>query len=143
MLVPRLRAFLLSKKPGTLRRRLQGFLFAFARVARSPPMPDSPVDSKALDAAAGVDLPHRRPIWELLALAGPTIAQMASYTLMQFIDTWILTRLGVTAPAAAANAGMISFSAISLGMGIMFVVNTLVSQSFGRRDPAGCGRYLR
>src|SRR5688572_6803353 len=110
-------------------------------------MPDDPVGSKPPDAPGPPDpgpaeFSTRRPIWELLALAGPTIAQMASYTLMQFIDTWILTRLGVTAPTAAANAGMISFSAISLGMGIMFVVNTLVSQSFGRRDLAGCGRYL-
>lgn len=83
------------------------------------------------------------PLRELLLLAAPTVAQMASYTLMQFIDTWILARAGgVIAPTAAANSGMLSFSAISLGMGVMFVVNALVSQAFGRKDARECGRFL-
>ncbi len=83
------------------------------------------------------------PLRELLTLAGPTVAQMASYTLMQFIDSWILARTGnVTALTAAATAGMLAFSAISLGMGVMFIVNALVSQSFGRGDRHECGRYL-
>jgi MATE family multidrug resistance protein len=85
-----------------------------------------------------------RPLAELLYLAAPTVAQMASYTLMQFIDTWILAHAGgsVLPPTAAANAGMLAFAAISMGMGVMFIVNTLVSQSFGRKDPASCGRFL-
>jgi multidrug resistance protein, MATE family len=81
-------------------------------------------------------------IVELLRLAGPTVAQMASYTLMQFIDTWMLSRLGATGPTAAGNAGLFAFSLISLGVGTLFVVNTLVSQSYGRRDFKTCGRYL-
>jgi MATE family multidrug resistance protein len=85
--------------------------------------------------------PH--PLRELLSLAFPTVAQMASYTLMQFIDTWILAKTGnVIALTAAATSGMLAFSAIALGMGVMFVVNTLVSQSFGRADHKECGRYL-
>ena len=83
------------------------------------------------------------PLRELLALAGPTVAQMASYTLMQFIDTWILARThNDLAYTAAATAGMLAFSVISLGMGVMFVVNALVSQSFGRGNHRECGRYL-
>src|SRR5580698_1687742 len=87
---------------------------------------------------------HPRPIVELLSLAAPTVAQMVSYTLMQFIDTWILAHAGggVIAPTAAANAGILAFSFISLGMGVMFVVNTLVSQSFGRKAFPECGRFL-
>ena len=69
---------------------------------------------------------------------------MASYTLMQFIDTWMLTHVGtrVNEPTAGSNGGMLAFSVISLGMGTLWVVNTLVSQSFGRKDFAACGRYL-
>ncbi len=69
---------------------------------------------------------------------------MASYTLMQFIDTWILAHSGggVIPPTAAALAGFLAFAAISLGMGVMFVVNTLVSQAFGRGDFPACGTYL-
>ncbi|MDB5300678.1 MAG: MatE family transporter, partial [Phycisphaerales bacterium] len=88
--------------------------------------------------------PARRPIVELLMLAGPTVAQMGSYTVMQFIDTWMLAHVGtgVDEPTAAGNAGMLAFSVISLGMGALWVVNTLVSQSFGRKDYVSCGRYL-
>ena len=85
--------------------------------------------------------PHR-PLVELLLLAGPTIAQMASYTCMQFADTWMLSRLGVDQPTAAGNSGLFAFSIIGFGVGVLFCVNTLVSQHFGQKDYAACGRYL-
>jgi MATE family multidrug resistance protein len=85
----------------------------------------------------------QRPLVELLRLAGPTIAQMASYTVMQFLDTWMLARAnGIGAPTAAANSGILAFAVISLGMGVLWVVNTLVSQAFGRKDYPRCGQYL-
>src|SRR3954454_12854432 len=90
---------------------------------------------------------HPSALRELLALAAPTVAQMASYTVMQFIDTWLLSHYGSNKltglePTAASNAGLFAFSLISLGFGAMFVVNTLVSQSYGRGDKPACGRYL-
>ncbi|HEY8750444.1 MAG TPA: MATE family efflux transporter, partial [Tepidisphaeraceae bacterium] len=78
----------------------------------------------------------------LLSLAVPTVAQMASYTLMQFIDTLMLSRVGATEATAASNSGLLAFSIISFGVGVLWVVNTLVSQAFGRRDTKACGRYL-
>jgi MATE family multidrug resistance protein len=87
--------------------------------------------------------PQRRPIVELLLLAGPTIAQMVSYTAMQFIDTLMLTRGGGDAAATAAgNSGMFAFAAISFGFGALLLVNTLVSQSYGRQEYGRCGQYL-
>jgi multidrug resistance protein, MATE family len=86
--------------------------------------------------------PARSPMVELLGLAAPTVAQMASYTLMQFIDTLMLSRVGETEATAASNSGMLAFSIISFGVGVLWVVNTLVSQAFGRQDRAACGRYL-
>lgn len=86
--------------------------------------------------------PARSPIVELLGLATPTVAQMASYTLMQFIDTLMLSRVGQTEATAAGNGGLLAFSIISFGVGVLWVVNTLVSQAFGRGDRAACGRYL-
>ena len=85
---------------------------------------------------------QRGPVAELLALAAPTVAQMASYTLMQFIDTLMLSRIGQTEATAASNSGLVAFSIISFGIGVLWVVNTLVSQAFGRKDYAECGRYL-
>lgn len=87
---------------------------------------------------------ERSPLAELLYLAVPTVAQMASYTAMQFLDVWMLTQPGVApdSATAAANAGILMFSVVSLGVGVLFIVNTLASQAFGRRDFPACGRYL-
>src|SRR5439155_14662382 len=87
---------------------------------------------------------RERPIRELLRIALPTVAQMASYTVMQFLDTWMLSHTGdrITAPTAAANSGILAFSVIAFGMGVLWVVNTLVSQSYGRKDYRSCGEFL-
>ncbi|HTL29829.1 MAG TPA: MATE family efflux transporter [Tepidisphaeraceae bacterium] len=98
--------------------------------------------SADLEHSSEPDWARQRPIVELLRLAGPTVAQMASYTVMQFIDTWMLAHLGVDAPTAAGNAGLFAFAVISFGMGVLFIVNTLVSQAFGQGNYANCGRYL-
>jgi MATE family, multidrug efflux pump len=87
----------------------------------------------------------RGAISELFFLAAPTVAQMASYTVMQFIDTWMLSRPsggGGLAATAAANSGILAFAMISFVSGVLILVNTLVSQSFGRREFRECGRYL-
>lgn len=92
---------------------------------------------------------QRRPLMELLFLAAPTVAQMASYTVLQFVDTWMLARWQVlralpndVAATAAGNAGMFAFSIVSFGTGMLWLVNTLVSQHYGRGTWTECGRYL-
>jgi MATE family multidrug resistance protein len=84
----------------------------------------------------------RSPLAELLLLAIPTVAQMCSYTAMQFADTWMLSRLGVAEPTAAGNGAMAAWSVIGFGVGVLFCVNALVSQHFGQKDYPACGRYL-
>src|SRR6266566_7491601 len=86
--------------------------------------------------------PPQHPLVELMKLAGPTIAQMASYTVMHFIDTLMLSRVGDDAAAAQGAAGMFAFCFISFGFGVLMLVNALVSQNFGRKDYAECGRFL-
>lgn len=83
-----------------------------------------------------------RPLRELLSLAAPTIAQMASYTLMQFIDTWMLSTTGDLEASAAGSSGMFVWTILSFGIGIMFLVNTLCSQSMGQNQPQLAGRYF-
>ncbi len=90
----------------------------------------------------GEEKAEMRPLVELLRLAGPTVLQMASYTVMQFIDTYLLARLGTREAAAAAMSGLFAFSLMCFGIGVLQLVNTLVSQSYGRGDYAGCGKYL-
>ena len=102
------------------------------------------------DAAPSLPQPdahwRRWPIVELLVLAAPTVAQMSSYTLMQFTDRWMLGRIGGTEgtlqAAAAGTAGITFFAVIGFGFGVLLVVNTLVSQSFGRQDLPAAGRYM-
>src|SRR4051812_25737118 len=113
-------------------RWLRGFLFG--RPGRRNGM-----DSSVLSyEGGGQDAPARRPIVELLLLAVPTIAQMVSYTTMHFIDTWMLSRLGVAEATAAGNGGLWAWSVIGFGMGVVLCVNTLVSQNFGQKDYASC-----
>jgi len=85
---------------------------------------------------------HRPIIRELLSLAAPTVAQMISYTLMQFVDTWMLACRGPLAATAGSNSGMMAYSCLALGIGVLWIVNTLASQSFGRKDDAHCGTFL-
>lgn len=93
-------------------------------------------------AAPEAVLPVRSPLMELFHLAGPTVAQMASYTVMHFIDTLMLSRVSNASAAAAGTAGMFSFTLISFGFGVLLLVNTLVSQSYGKKDYPDCGRYM-
>jgi MATE family multidrug resistance protein len=87
--------------------------------------------------------PARRPAAELLTLALPTIAQMASYTVMQFADSLQLAMgAGDAAATAAGMAGFMVFAAMSLAWGALLVVNTLVSQSIGAGNRDAAGRYL-
>lgn len=82
------------------------------------------------------------PLRELLVLAIPTIAQMASYTLLQFVDTWMLSRVGDREATAAGQAGGVQFSFLSFGFGILLLVNALSSQAFGRKDFRTCGQVM-
>jgi MATE family multidrug resistance protein len=83
-----------------------------------------------------------RPRVALLSLALPTVAQMASYTVMQFADTIMLSRVSDVAATAVGQAGMIVFSFMGFGIGVLLVVNTLVSQRYGARDYSMCGKYM-
>src|SRR5688500_10515862 len=89
-------------------------------------------EAHTLEYASPQPGPHWRrwPIVELLVLAAPTVAQMSSYTLMQFTDRWMLGRIGGTEgtlqAAAAGTAGITFFAVIGFGFGVLLVVNTLV-----------------
>ena len=86
--------------------------------------------------------PPRRPLIELLALALPTVLQMLAYTVEQFLDTYMLSKVGDLHAAAAGNASGLVFAVVSFGFGILMLVNALVSQSFGAGRLRDCGPYL-
>ncbi|HLL90488.1 MAG TPA: MATE family efflux transporter [Tepidisphaeraceae bacterium] len=85
----------------------------------------------------------RTPLAELLFLAAPTVAQMASYTVMQFCDALQLSvGAGDVAATAAGMAGFMAFTGMAWAFGALMVVNTLVSQSLGAGNREACGRHL-
>ena len=89
------------------------------------------------------DVPSpRKPIWELMSLALPTIAQMGSYTVAQFIDTYMLSHVGDAEATAVGMASLVSFTVISFGFGVMMLVNAMVSQSVGKGDLRACGQFM-
>jgi len=77
----------------------------------------------------------------MLKLAGPMIVTTISFTIMQFVDRFMVSRLGTDALAAILPAGIISFVPASFAIGVMTSVNTFVSQSLGRANKKNCSNY--
>lgn len=79
---------------------------------------------------------------EMLSIAVPTILQMASYTVQQFTDILMLSRVGDMHATAAGTGGIVTFCFISFGFGILMLVNAMVGQAFGARRFKECGQHL-
>jgi MATE family multidrug resistance protein len=77
----------------------------------------------------------------MLKLAAPMIVTNISFTIMQFVDRFMVSRLGTEALAAILPAGIISFVPASFAIGVIISVNTLVSQSLGRGENTNCSNY--
>ena len=77
----------------------------------------------------------------MLKLAAPMVVAHVSFTIMQFVDRFMVSRLGTEALAAVLPAGYVSFLPASFAIGVMTSVNTFVSQSLGRGDKRACSNY--
>ena len=87
--------------------------------------------------------PHPRPLAEMLRIAGPSVATMASYTAMQFVDKIIVSKIGPEPiyVGAQGNGGLAAFVPISIAMGVATVVNTFVAQNLGAGRPRVAPAY--
>ena len=77
----------------------------------------------------------------MLKLAAPMVVTTISFTMMQFVDRFMVSRLGTNALAAILPAGYVSFLPSGLAIGAFASLNTFVSQSFGRGDRRSCSNY--
>ena len=77
----------------------------------------------------------------MLKLAGPMIVTTISFTVMQFVDRLMVSRLGTEALAAILPAGMTSFLPGSFAVGVSVSIATFVSQSLGRGEKGSCSSY--
>src|SRR5689334_2990779 len=105
------------------------------------------IQEQAAAAAPAVERPavrepvaaadSRHPVVEILELAAPTIVTMTSYTVMQWVDQLMVSRIGADPVyvGAQGNGGLASFVPISIVMGTLTVLNTYVSQNFGAGRP--------
>ncbi|OHB73374.1 MAG: hypothetical protein A2Z25_00225 [Planctomycetes bacterium RBG_16_55_9] len=77
----------------------------------------------------------------MLRLATPMVVTTVSFTIMQFVDRFMVSRLGTNALAAILPAGFVSFLPGGFAIGAMASLNTFVSQSFGRGERQSCANY--
>jgi MATE family multidrug resistance protein len=78
----------------------------------------------------------------MLKLAIPMIVSTISFTVMQFVDRYMVSRLGTTALAAILPAQFVSFLPTSFAIGSIAILNTFVSQSLGRGSKSDCSNYF-
>jgi MATE family multidrug resistance protein len=78
----------------------------------------------------------------MLKLAAPVIVTTISFTVMQFVDRFMVSRLGTEALAAILPAQFVSFVPASFAMGAITILNTFVSQSLGRGAKTDCSNYF-
>ena len=83
----------------------------------------------------------RADIREVWAQAWPTVVAMLSYTLMQFVDSLMVSVLGPLEVAAQGNGGIWTWCAISFSFGVVTLVNTLVAQRVGAGRTGEIARY--
>lgn len=78
----------------------------------------------------------------MLRLSAPVIISTISFTIMQFVDRLMVSRLGTDALAAVLPATFVSMLPSGFALGTMTGLNTFVSQSLGRGDRAACSSYF-
>jgi MATE family, multidrug efflux pump len=77
------------------------------------------------------------PMREMMIIAAPAVATMASYTIMQFFDRLMVKDIGPDPVylAAHGNASIATWTLLTLGVGIIGIINSFVSQHLGARKP--------
>jgi len=95
-------------------------------------------DESTFELRAGTDVTSLK---YMLRLAAPMVVTTVSFTIMQFVDRVMVSRLGKDALAAILPAGFVSFLPSGFAIGALTSLNTFVSQSLGRGDRKGCANY--
>ena len=78
----------------------------------------------------------------MLKLAAPMVVTTISFTIMQFVDRFMVSRLGTNALAAILPSSFVSFLPGAFAIGSLASLNTFVSQSLGRGERKDCSNYF-
>lgn len=80
---------------------------------------------------------------EMFMIAAPSVATMASYTLMQFFDRLMVKDIGPDPVylAAHGNAAIATWTLLTLAVGAIGIINSFVSQNLGAGRPERGAAY--
>src|ERR1700683_3333169 len=84
----------------------------------------------------------RSELRALVILAIPVVLSELGWMAQGVVDTIMVGRLGPAAIGAVALGNAVFYTPSLFGFGILLGLDTLVSQSYGRRDYDGCHRWL-
>jgi MATE family multidrug resistance protein len=84
----------------------------------------------------------RRELGAMVTLAVPVVLSELGWMLMGVVDTVMVGRLGPAAIGAVALGNAVCYTPSMFGMGLMLGLDTLVAQSYGRKDHDECHRWL-
>lgn len=74
-----------------------------------------------------------KPFPELVRLAWPIAVSMLSYSVMTLVDTLFAGRLGATALGAVGFGGVVTFTLLCFGIGLLRAAKVLIAQAVGAR----------
>jgi len=81
-------------------------------------------------------------LMEVLRLAFPMVLGYASSTIMHFVDSMMVARVGQAEMAAASSAGVIVLALTALASGVTSCVSTFASQCLGRGEARNCSAFV-
>ncbi len=89
------------------------------------------------------DDPGSGALREMFMIALPSVATMASHTIMQFSDKFMVSRIGPEPVyvAAQSNGGILVWTLCAFMLGMTGVVNSFVSQNYGAGKPERGAAY--
>jgi MATE family, multidrug efflux pump len=101
------------------------------------------VDSSPIETETTTQLSEDHALSEMLAIALPSVATMASYTVMQFVDKLMVKEIGPEPVyvSAQSNGGMMAWMMMSFVLGMTGVINSFVSQNLGANKPERGAAY--
>jgi MATE family multidrug resistance protein len=88
-------------------------------------------------------LPRRSDLREMTALAVPAVVVQVGLMMMAVVDTVMVGHIDRVALAAVAVGNVYVFAGLVWGMGLMMVLDPIVSQAVGAKDQDGIARGVQ
>ena len=87
--------------------------------------------------------PWRQEVAAQLRLAVPVVVIQVGLMMMGVVDTMMMGRVSATHLAAVAIGNTLTFAFLSFGLGVLQVMDPVVSQAFGARDDRAISRAMQ